>query len=206
MNIKLPNGKYLRVDIGIMNRPYYKTWGLLNRTPDNYYLPFFDYDHVNMSVIEDEVDYLQTNFDVGPLLVRESSPSYKTETGETIGSYHLFGFSKFTLPEFRTILEHSRSDWGFKQGFKWEPERAWVLRVGSRTDPNGKVIAGTKYSKLYMSKTKRTLYRPLVTFFSLYDDSIDYSSLLKFRCKWDTKNTLIYQIKYEGSKKRLVST
>jgi len=186
------------LSINLYNAPAVKTWGILNRTPDNYFLPFFDFDGVRYEVVEEEIDFLNKNFGLGPFIVRESS-SFVTEEGVKIGNYHLIGFSKLTLPEYQEILKYSRCDPGFKAGFKLEPERAWVLRIGEKFDlkTNQPVKPFSKLIKYYYFPTKRILNKGMFKFFEILDGVKFNKKGLKFDDVEEVN--LIY---YQGSGKK----
>ena len=99
-------------------------------------------------------------------MVRKTS-SFISESKVEIGSYHIIGFCKLTLPEWRQMLEYSRCDWGFKQGFRLEPERAWVLRIGGKIDLKTREIKkpSTSLVKVFPFPTKRQLSLPYFKFF-----------------------------------------
>ena len=184
--------------------PHMKTWGILNRTQDNFFLPFFDFDWVNSEVIAQEVDFLGKNFNIGPLMVRESTEGVKTETGEYISSFHLIGFKKLTLPEYRDILAHSRCDWGYKSGFRLEPERAWVLRVGEKEFKNGTTSQGSKFLRFYYGNLKGSiLYEPLLRFFEVYDETKYTYARRMYKGSWWNDSGEVNVIQYEGGKKKL---
>src|SRR3990167_226896 len=187
------------VTLNVYDAPSLFSWGILNRTDDNYFCPFFDYDGVNVSVVKEEADFLQKNYDIGPLMLRKSS-SFVSKSGVTVGSWHLVGFSKLTLPEYEDVLRHSRCDRGFKAGFKLEPERAWVLRIGKKIDlKSSRVFApSTKFSHMFHAKTGRELSRAMFKFWR----SINNTQLVVPAYRWD-KSSNVNLIMYSGKEKVL---
>jgi hypothetical protein len=193
MKIRLFNKIVL---IAVVDAPGMETYGVLNRTSDGYYVPFFDFDGVRLDVVEEAASWLDKNFELGPLIVRKSS-SFFTDDGTEIGSYHLIGFSKLTLPEFENILSKIWCDRGFKAGYKLEPERAWVLRVAEKVDlKTGEIVKPfCTFVKLYNFKTCRILNAGLLKFFQTLD---------KFKvngCKLDDLDDF-YLIHYWGKSKQ----
>ena len=187
------------VSLNLYDAPSLFSWGILNRTEDGYFCPFFDYDGVNISVVREEVEFLQKNYDIGPLMVRKSS-SFVSKSGVTVGSWHLIGFCKLTLPEYEDILKHSRCDRGFKAGFKLEPERAWVLRIGKKIDlkSNKVITSSTKFRCMYHAKTGRELNLAMFKFWK----SINNTQLVMPRYYWD-KSSNVNLIMYSGKEKVL---
>jgi len=193
MNVKICN-KIL--SINIYDAPSIETWGVLNRTVDGYYLPFFDFDGVRLDVVREAAHWLNINFKLGPMLIRKSS-SFLTKEGVEIGSYHLIGFSKLTLPKFEHILSRVWCDKGFKMGFRLEPERAWVLRVASKIDLETKKIIKPfcTFADFCQFKTSKILNSGVFNFFQKLDK-------FKVRNKYKMDNLdELYLIRYWGKEK-----
>jgi len=155
----------LRNPILIKKLPTLATLGLTNKTTDNYFLPFFDYDEVEYKVVLEDVDFLQKNFDIGSVIINVSSEE-KELSGELVGNYHVIGFTKFTFPEIREIINLSRCHSYFKQGWKFQ-QRCWVLRILEKTDfkSNLDVKPKVRFKTLVKSKTNRVANLGMILFF-----------------------------------------
>jgi len=164
----------LRSPIKIYRLPQTVTWGITNRTRDNYFVLFLDYDKVEYNVVLEDIDFLQKNFDVGTVITRVSSlQNYKEEE---VGNYHVIGFTKFTFPEVREMIKLTRCDSHFKSGYVYQ-QRAWVLRIGEKIDFDGNVVKRCSFLRdIIPAKTSRTANLAMITFF----EKLDKIKLLKY--------------------------
>lgn len=154
MQFRIPLGKKI-LDVSLLVRqpPSSLTAGISNRTEDNYFLPVFDYDDVEEGVVFDDIDFLQKNFNIGTVVVSTSGEE-KMVSGKTIGHYHVIGFTKFTFPEIKNIIDMSRCDEKFKKGYRFQ-QRSWVLRILEKTGKDGSTLRPrVKFKKLIVQKHK----------------------------------------------------
>jgi hypothetical protein len=144
-------------------KPSTFTLGLTNRTEDNYFVPFLDYDKVEEQVIYDDIDFLQKNFDLGTALVIVSSDrEQEMPSGRIIGNYHIIFFTKLTFPECREVIDLSRCDYKFKKGWRFQ-QRAWVLRVLGKKGIDGlEKKPRTRVLRIVKAPTTRVANRALI--------------------------------------------
>ena len=198
MDFRLPFNRVVKLNV--YELPTAETFGILNRTADNFFVPFFDYDNVNREVVDEEIDFFEKNFRLGPALVRKTS-SFITDSKTEIGSYHLVYFCKLTLPEYVELLKVSRCDSGFKAGFRLEPERAWVHRIGLKIDIKTGLIVkpATRFECFRYFKTRRLLNRGMFQFYSSLEDN---GKMKSGGLKFDDVNNIFF-IYYTCKDKRI---
>lgn len=184
----------IRSPVRIINLPTIETWGITNRTSDNFFVLFLDYDHVEESVVYEDINFLQKNYDIGSVLIRCTSFDYSKDN-ETVGNFHVIGFTKFTFPEIAELIRLSRCDRHFKiAGLKYQ-QRAWVLRIGEKVDlTTGEVIkpAGFYYD-FVKSKTKKEANSGLIKLFSKIDDPFIKENKIK---KYFPKLDGLYDVEF----------
>ena len=65
--------KTIILNFSIINRKTAWTRGSSNKTKDNYFVPYFDYDRMKQSYVEEELKILKEQFELGDLLLFKSS-------------------------------------------------------------------------------------------------------------------------------------
>ena len=169
MKIKFKNKTIvIRSPFVVYKYPTMVSYGLTNRTSDNYFMVFLDYDLVEDKVVLEDVNFLQKNFNLGNALIRISSKEYVKEKGCLVGSFHVFFFTKLLFPEVKEIISLTRCDSHFKYGYKYQ-QRCWVLRIGEKLENNTIKKPFTKFYKFIPHKTMRVSSKGLIKFFSLID-------------------------------------
>jgi hypothetical protein len=118
----------LHFGMKMYDKPQLYTIGVTNRTLDNRFLVFGDYDSANLKAVEDDAEMLQRRYGVGPVLVALSSVPNFNAYGDMYGNFHLIAFRKFDFDEAKKIISKLRCDEHFKDGWKYQG-RCWVLRV-----------------------------------------------------------------------------
>lgn len=150
MNIKLPFNRLLIIKkptIVLTKMPQYKVYGLTNRTEDNMYLLFADYDNVEDTIIYQDIKMLQETFDLGTCLIRISNQKYKKSNDSIVGSFHIIFFTKLPYNLILKIIQYLRCDENFKKAnFQ---QRCKVLRLSEK----GKKIKPQFY-QLLIAKSK----------------------------------------------------
>lgn len=117
------DNKTIIFNFSIINKKMVWTRGTSNKTKDCYFVPYFDYDNMKETYVKEELLILQEMFDLGDLLVFQSSEN----------SYQAVGFSKLTLNEFQNVLMHSSCDFAFIRFPKFLPfAKYYVLRQFSK--------------------------------------------------------------------------
>jgi hypothetical protein len=170
MRIPLPGRRF--VDMSVGKIPQVATSGVVNRTADCLYVPFFEYDKVDKTVPLEDAIFFQRNFNIGTLLFLTSSKEYDKENVE-VGNYHMVGFTKWTFPEVKELIELSRSDFPYKRG--WDrPARCWVLRVSEKLDLKGNVVKAKPYKPVVLRapSTRAASYGTIKFFEKCYGVSI----------------------------------
>ncbi|MAG61814.1 hypothetical protein CMI43_03295 [Candidatus Pacearchaeota archaeon] len=135
-SIDIDNKTYI-LNFSIINRKVDWTRGTSNKTKDNFFVPYFDYDRMKKSYVEEELKILQEQFQLGNILLFESSKN----------NYQAVGFSKLTLREFQEVLMHSSCDFAFIKFPKYLPyAKYYVLRQFSKgLTPKPKYLKTLKY-------------------------------------------------------------
>jgi len=100
------------------------TWtkGVFNRCRDGKYIPFWDYDFLELEDVVCEVKHLQEVFNLGNLYVFRSGGK----------GFHVVGFDKLFAHEFMELLMSSGCDEAFKNVPRFASYRNWVLRNFSK--------------------------------------------------------------------------
>ena len=162
-NIKIKHSidideKTLIFNFVIINRKTAWTRGSSNKTKDNYFVPYFDYDRMKQSYVEEELKILQEQFKLGDLLLFQSSEN----------NFQVVGFSKLTLHEFQEVLMHSSCDYAFIQFPKYLPyAKYYVLRQFSK----GKTPKPLYIKTLKGNTDRQQSYAHLKYFRILYPDA-----------------------------------
>ena len=141
MNLYLDIFKF-RMKIGFAIYRKRDTWtrGVLNRTEDGLYVPFFDYDMMRQEYVEGELKRFQETFDLGDILLLKSSDK----------GFHAISLAKVTAREYMEILRSSSVDTAFKNLPLFSSYRNWVLRGFEK----GKTERPA-FLKVMRAKTKR---------------------------------------------------
>jgi len=188
LNLKFGMLRYL-IRFSVERLPDARAVGIFNITEDGYFLPFFDYDEVfeKESLMRD-IYFIQKNYDVGTLLILKSSVDIN-KSGQERARYHVIGFTKFTFKEYREMLENVRCDEQFKDGYKFNEFRAWVLRIGEKRYLHSNKIKPIPFPiEVVPSKTSKEANHGMLMFIKKYHD-IDLSGY--FRKIDKTKNVYI---------------
>jgi hypothetical protein len=98
------------------------TWttGYTSRCMDGKHVLFFDYDHMGLKEIRDELKYLQNYFGLSHAHIFECDRDR---------SYHAVILDKFPLKEAYKILEQSNVEWAYLNSVRFTRGREWVLRI-----------------------------------------------------------------------------
>jgi len=153
MNIKLPFNKLLilrapRLPKIIFTKiPNYAVYGLTNRTEDNMYLLFADYDNVEDTIVYQDIKMLQAKFGLGTCLIRTSNHKYHKSNNAIVGSFHIIFFTKLPFKVMKDILQYLRCDANFKKAnFQQRVKVLRLSRKGDKTTP--------RYYQLITARTK----------------------------------------------------
>lgn len=137
MEIKIRLGKYsLRLSAFLYRKPNKSVFGYTNRTPDNQYVLFLDYDNYELEWLGQEIQSLSSAWGLNHFLVFQSS-----EKG-----YHLVCLQKLKSQEFMAILKDSDCDTAFRNVPRYSSYRSWVLRIGNKGD-----TPAPKYINFYLT-------------------------------------------------------
>lgn len=188
----------IRNPIKIYNIPSLKTIGITNRTKDGYFVFFADYDSVDYDVVLDDCIFLQKNFDIGTLIIRKTKEKINNIVNKVVGNYHVIGFTKFTFPEIKKLINLTRCDEHFKTAYKYQ-SRCWVLRIFEKTDIQTNKIVNEKPSlkQILISKTNREASKPHILLF----EKLDNINLKKYFNKIDNEKKVEF-IHYVTQDKR----
>lgn len=109
--------------------PTVRTQGITSRCIDGKHVLFFDYDGMDYYQIEDELKYLQSQYDLSTAYV------FKNDAED---SYHAVFLDKFSLKKALEIIKNSNCDFGYKSSPLYLRKKEWVLRhseKGEREKP-----------------------------------------------------------------------
>lgn len=133
MNIKLPFNRLLIVKSPIVvltKIPKYSVYGITNRTDDNNYLLFLDYDNVEDTIVYQDIKMLQSKFNLGTCIIRLSNKRYIKSNKAFVASFHVIFFSKLPFKSMLEIMKYTRCDENFKKAnFQ---QRCKVLRLSQK--------------------------------------------------------------------------
>lgn len=160
----------LRNPILLYSLPTQQTVGITNRTEDGYFVLFLDYDNVEYDVVKEDVDFLQKNFNIGTVITRVTREKLNNIVDKEVGNYHVIGFTKFTFPQIREMINLTRCDSHFKVGYKYQ-SRCWVLRIAEKFNIETQEIEqkSTELKEILVSKTNKVANSGLLRFFELLD-------------------------------------
>jgi hypothetical protein len=182
MDIRL--GKRL-LQINFFALPDLDTWGITNRTQDNMFLYFADYDKVELDVVREDIRLLQQHFGLGTAMIRRSSRFYSKDParrGLTVGNYHAIGFTKLTLPELQDMHRYVRCDQKFKRAGSFAQHRSWVLRIGPKIyQKSGKIKKpGTVLVDILPARSDKESSLGMIRFFRS-DIALDDKKVYNFK-------------------------
>lgn len=127
------------------------TWsvGQTSRCQDGRHVLFFDYDHIGLKEIEDELKYLQETFLLSHAYIFENDQDK---------SYHAVILDKFSLKEAHSILKESNVEWAYLESVRFTRGREWVLRIdkkGKRKAPIFLKVLKSKFVEREISKAHK---------------------------------------------------
>ena len=121
--------KTFRTIIQYYRSPDTWTYGMTSRCQDGKHILFFDYDHMGLKEIIDEIKFLQEYYLLSHAYIFELDRNK---------SYHVVILDKFALKEAYKIQEQSNIEWAYLNSVKFTRGREWVLRIcekGNRKPP-----------------------------------------------------------------------
>lgn len=111
------------------------TVGVSNETPDGFYVPFIDYDHVKYSKLRREIGILAKRFRLSLLAVL---CTYEENVyGELVGNYHVVGIDKLQKADHEALLRMASCDPNFRNAPRYYSSKSWVLRIYPKVDGEG---------------------------------------------------------------------
>lgn len=172
MNIKLPFNRLLIIKtpkVIFTKMPKYSVYGLTNRTDDNMYLLFADYDNVEDTIVYQDIQMLQSKFELGTCLIRSSNQKYTKSDKSIVGSFHLIFFAKLPYKTMLDIIQYLRCDENFKKAnFQ---QRCKVLRLSQKG-----VKVSPQFYQLVKAKTELQSSKAHIEFF----EKIDNTPIIKY--------------------------
>ena len=118
------------------NDPELITFGMVNETQDNYFVPFVDYDNILYEKVVKDIAHVQRVFSLSDIVVISSSED-KTANEELYGNYLCVGFDKLTFQEHLEMLCHTRCDRNYIGCPKFYKRKHWVLRFTEKWYSSG---------------------------------------------------------------------
>lgn len=133
----------------IYRSPDIWTHGITSRCKDGKHVLFFDYDHMDLPEIIDELKYLQDFFKLSHAYIFELDRNK---------SYHAVILDKFPLKKAYQILEETNVEWAYVNSVRFCRGREWVLRTdekGNRPPPKFKAVIKSKHNWRKISTAHR---------------------------------------------------
>jgi hypothetical protein len=102
----------------------HRTAGTLNRTADNRFIPYFDYDRIAYEFLVQEASCLQTQFKL--------SDFYLFNCKDHEDAWHALTLDKLLGWVCFDVIKNSFCDSKYKYGAFYTPARAWTLRLAEK--------------------------------------------------------------------------
>lgn len=112
---------YIAGNIGILPQRPERTAGHLNRTQDNYFLPYFDWDRYAYEFLKNEIKILQFEFQL--------SDTYLFHANDHPDGWNAMTLDKLVFWDCYRTINRSSCDRNYKQGCFYTPSRSWTMRV-----------------------------------------------------------------------------
>jgi hypothetical protein len=125
--------------------------GMTNVTQDRMFVPFFDYDGVDLKTVRMDVRKLQLRFDLGTFVIAHGGGKH----------FHAIGFTRLELPELEFVLQNSVCDEKYKTYALKSTNRSWVLRLTAKKNIRTKkeMRPAMKYLETVHAPTSRQASR-----------------------------------------------
>lgn len=115
---------YIAGNIGILPQRPERTAGMLNRTKDNYFLPFFDWDRLAYEFLEIEAKTLMKEFNLSDLYVFHAK--------DHPDGWNCMTLDKLNFWDCYAVINRSTCDRNYKRGCFYTPSRAWTMRFAEK--------------------------------------------------------------------------
>lgn len=155
------------------------TYGISSRCKDGYHVLFFDYDHMGIREIIDEITYLQDYYELSHAYIFELDRDK---------SYHVIILDKFPLKDAYEIQSQSNIEWAYLNSVRYTRGREWVLR----TDKKGK----RKPPKFMCIIKSPHQIREISTAHKQFLQKYEYYKAPKLKYKYEDNITKIPSINY----------
>jgi hypothetical protein len=133
-----------------------RTAGTLNRTLDNHFVPYYDYDRISYPFLVLEANYLQREFHLSDFFL-----FYCKDHNE---GWHVMTLDKLLFWECFDVLKHSCCDSNYKRGAFYTPAKCWTLRLlekGNRDRVEYYGVIPSDYQEREKSRAHAELIRAL---------------------------------------------
>ncbi len=104
--------------------------GISNRCPESWYIPFIDYDAVQLEVVEEDLKHIAKEFNICTFAILTTKE--EEIGGKIIGNYHVMAFCKMFRGEHFNMLYHTACDKGYPKVPHKYSRADWVLRISSK--------------------------------------------------------------------------
>ena len=141
--------KTFRTIIQYYRSPDTWTYGMTSRCQDGKHILFFDYDHMGLKEIIDEIEYLQEYYSLSHAYIFELDRNK---------SYHVVILDKFSLKDAYEIQSQSNTEWAYLNSVRFTRGREWVLRIaekGNRNPPHFLKVIKSKNQEHQISKAHK---------------------------------------------------
>lgn len=148
--------------------PSINTMGVLSRCAGdgfNRHCIFLDYDDCMLSVVENDIRFVQRQYDAGTAVILQSGETDFNVAGAEYGNWHVIFPTKASFSEVHEIVGQTHTDFNFREVPAKFNYRAYVLRIYPKVSENGAIIRDRPvFRRLMLGPTTREVYRPLYDF------------------------------------------
>jgi hypothetical protein len=182
----------------LVNLPELTAFGVSNITHDQYYVLFLDFDNITLEELKRQIAFIYKTYDVSHFFILTTGPN----------RFHVISFEKFTLAEFRDVIDNTFCDYAFRST-PIRSDKGWILRFAPKIDKDGNVKKDRpEYVDFIWYKTpKRKLSRAHIEFFSKFYPQIRHqvqNSVPLAEVNWDTYMD-INVINYGTSERNIIT-
>lgn len=171
-----------QVFFALYKKPTIATQGITNETEDGMYVPFVDYDGINLDKVYQEANRIIKRWGLSGLCVIATKENL-TKDGDTYGNYHLVGFDKLKFHEHLDLLRDTCCDRNFIRVPQFFRYKHWVLRVAPKYDDHSwRMLKDKPYIKCWIKGVKNGLRSQSK---GHYQFMRKYYGLMPLKLNWD---------------------
>lgn len=171
IKIHLKLGTFLHFyAIGCLN-PVVNTMGVISRCADGMHCLFADYDDCHYSVVLDDIERAQRDYEAGTAVVLSSGELSENIQGEKYGNFHVIWCSKHTFATVNEIVQNLHTDINFRDIARNFNYRTHVLRIYPKYSEKGRIIQDRpKLYDVVFAETNHEINRAMYEFLRKWYD------------------------------------